>query len=120
MSTGDFQAYVLNVALHGSILGTVVWAAVKCFKNPHARSLSAAWGLLAIAFIPWISAFQVPTEPVAWGKRVELPVSIAVPIQRGNRIIQRRWRIAGPFLRPRRNSPIHGFFWAAFGGRAVG
>lgn len=79
MSEADFQAYGLNVALHASALAMVAWAAVKCFKNPHARSISALLGLLAVAFLPWLSALQVPARAAVWVKPIEIPSFVPQP-----------------------------------------
>lgn len=62
MNTTDLHAYVVNLLLHSALLSLVALAVASCFNNPHARSMSAALGLIALSVIPWISALQVPTE----------------------------------------------------------
>lgn len=71
MNTADLQTYGANVLLHSILLSLAAFAVTACFKNPHARSLSAALGLLALSIIPWITALQVPARTSA----VMIPVA---------------------------------------------
>lgn len=76
---GDFQAYGLNVILHASLLSIAAWLVVKCFKNPHARTLSATLGLLGVALLPWISGMRVHPESALLVTPVEMPVFVSRP-----------------------------------------
>jgi beta-lactamase regulating signal transducer with metallopeptidase domain len=62
MNAADLHPYGINVLLHMILLSLLALAAASCFRNPHARSMSAALGLLSLSIIPWLSALQVPSR----------------------------------------------------------
>jgi len=80
VSAAGLQTYGVNFLLHTALLSLVALAVAVCFRNPHARALSAAFGLLALAFIPWMSALHVPTRNTVVAIPIA-PVAISKPIQ---------------------------------------
>ena len=79
MSAADLQTYGVNLLLHTALISLVALAVASCFKNPPARSLSAALGLLALFIIPWMSALHVTARNAI----VAIPiaqVTISIPL----------------------------------------
>lgn len=83
MSATGLHPYWMNMLLHTALLSLVALPVAACFKNPHARSLSAALGLLSLSIIPWISVqrisgkkavVEIPIAPVSISKPIPAPI----------------------------------------------
>ena len=61
MSTST--TYLLNVALHAAMLSIVASILLRVLRQARHRSVAAIAGLLAIGFLPWMTALR-PAQPV--------------------------------------------------------
>ncbi|RYD19050.1 MAG: M56 family metallopeptidase, partial [Verrucomicrobiaceae bacterium] len=76
-----YSTYLLNVALHGSVLSIFATGLLVLLRRPGQRSFVAISGLLAVGVLPWMTALRPErrvSEPVA--EIQAQPVSPALPL----------------------------------------
>jgi beta-lactamase regulating signal transducer with metallopeptidase domain len=56
--------YLLNVALHAAVLSVFASLVLMALRHARHRSVAAIAGLLAVGFLPWLTALR-PAQPIA-------------------------------------------------------
>lgn len=71
--------YLLNVALHGSILSVVASLILSALRQSRYRSIAAIAGLLAIGFLPWFTAMHLAQRTPAPIPEIQTQDTPALP-----------------------------------------